>query len=223
MMFLLPSTPAHADSVRDAQWQLPFLHAADAHRISQGEGVTVAVIDTGVDASHPDLAGNVLPGTDFVTPGGDGTHDGDGHGTDMAGLIAAHGRGEAGTLGIAPKAKILPVRVGQVSGLGEAEVQGIEWAAQHDAKVMCIALAGGDGTRLQQAIDKAFAADVLVVAGVGNRPRDTQVRYPAAYPGVIAAAAVDKDGNHADVSVTGKEVMLAAPGVDVISTNKDGK
>src|SRR5262245_18065559 len=87
-----PVTPARADAVRDAQWHLPFLRVDEAHRISRGDGVVVAVIDTGVVETHPDLAGNVVPGTDLVDIGGDGRRDDDGHGTGMAGLIAAHGR-----------------------------------------------------------------------------------------------------------------------------------
>jgi subtilisin family serine protease len=89
---------------------------------------------------------------------------------------------------------------------------------------MCIALGGtGDDSRLQKAVKEAQAADVVVVAAVGNRPQVNQVVYPAAYPGVIAAAAVDKQGNHADVSVTGPQVTLAAPGVDIVSPRLNGK
>ncbi len=89
------------------QWHLDFLRAAEAHAISQGEGVTVAVIDTGVDASHPDLAGSVVPGFNPDGVGApDGRSDTNGHGTAMAGLIAGHGT----CRGIAPKAKIMPIR-----------------------------------------------------------------------------------------------------------------
>ena len=101
---MVPSRAGAADPVRDAQWHLDFLHVAEAHGHSQGEGVVVGVVDTGVDASHPDLAGGVLPGF-VVGPPGDSLLDIDGHGTAMAGLIMAHGR----ALGIAPKAKVLPV------------------------------------------------------------------------------------------------------------------
>jgi type VII secretion-associated serine protease mycosin len=224
---LLPSTPAYADNVRDAQWHLGFLNIAEAQRLgNDGAGVTVAVIDSGVDAAHPDLAGNITAGTDFTKPGGDGRLDIDGHGTAMAGLIAAHGHGNAvGALGIAPKAQILPVRVLDIAtAIGKRDVDGITWATQHGAKVMCIALSGLAGSKqMEQAVAQALAADVVVVAGVGNRPTAAQVGYPALYPGVIAAAAVDQQGNHADVSVTGPQVTLAAPGVDIVSTRPNNK
>jgi type VII secretion-associated serine protease mycosin len=225
---LLPSTPAHADNIRDAQWHLGFLHVPEAQRLgNDGAGVTVAVVDTGVDATHPDLAGNVQPGTDFVDPGGDGHLDNDGHGTSMAGIISGHGHGNnAGVLGIAPKAQILPVRVMAGShGFGASkESRGIAWAAQHGVKVMCLAFAGdADDPELKQAVAEALAADVVVVAGAGNRPESSHVGYPAAYPGVVAAAGVDQQGNHADVSVTGPEITLAAPAVDIASTQPNNK
>src|SRR5262249_48452583 len=111
-----PTSSVWADGIRDQQWHLGFLRVAEAHRYSQGAGVVVAVVDTGVDATHPDLTGSILPGAD-VRPGasGNGQTDTDGHGTAMAGLIVAHGHGpgnSAGVLGLAPQAKVLPVRQG---------------------------------------------------------------------------------------------------------------
>src|SRR5262249_38709902 len=113
---VVPVGPVWADGVRDQEWHLGFLRVAEAHRYSQGAGVIVAVVDTGVDATHPDLTGSILPGAD-VRPGasGNGQTDTDSHGTSMAGLIVAHGHGpgnSAGVLGIAPQAKVLPVRDG---------------------------------------------------------------------------------------------------------------
>ncbi|MFC7482249.1 S8 family serine peptidase [Luedemannella flava] len=100
-------TPAWADAVRDGQWYVDFLQLRQAHQITKGKGVIVAVVDTGV-GQHPDLSGNVLPGQDMI--GGfsapDGRYDMDGHGTAMAGLVGAHGR----VLGVAPEATILPLR-----------------------------------------------------------------------------------------------------------------
>ncbi|MEV0505680.1 S8 family serine peptidase, partial [Streptomyces spectabilis] len=113
---LLPATPARADDgIRAQQWALDAMGTSQAWRTTKGEGVTVAVLDTGVDASHPDLKGSVLPGKDMV---GFGARRGDRtwarHGTAMAGIVAGHGHGEGrgdGVLGIAPGARILPVRV----------------------------------------------------------------------------------------------------------------
>jgi type VII secretion-associated serine protease mycosin len=215
-----------ADSVRDAQWHLKFLNVAEAHRYSQGAGVVVAVVDSGVDASSPDLAGNVAAGTEtFVgNNGGNGWTDTDGHGTTMAGLVAAHGHGAAGTdgaLGIAPKATILPVRDGTVRE-AIAVGSGVAWATEHGARVISISSGGDNRDRgTQEAVEEAIAHDVVVVASVGNTPGAAQVEYPAAYPGVVAVAGVDRNGNHAAVSVTGPEVVLSAPAVDIVSTALD--
>jgi type VII secretion-associated serine protease mycosin len=218
---LLPGAPAGADATRDLQWHLRFLKVTDAHRLSQGAGVTVAVIDTGVDARHPDLTRNVLTGMDFYNPG-DGRRDEDGHGTEMAALIAAHGRGGSGVLGVAPQAKILPVRVGASEfAFLDRHAQGIRWAVERGAKVICVAIGGGDSAELRAAIQAAIAADVVVVAGAGNLPRARRVEFPAATPGVVAAAGVDQAGNHASVSVTGPELVLAAPAVKVVSADID--
>src|SRR5690554_338269 len=131
---------AWADQVRQAQWYLRFLEIDRVHKITQGEGVTVAVIDTGVDADHPDLAGAVRPGADFAirkaTPP-DGRVDKDGHGTAMAGLIAGRGRGGQGILGIAPKATILPIRDADFLDSHTAWTHNaIKWAVDHGADVI---------------------------------------------------------------------------------------
>jgi len=212
---------ALADSTRDAQWHLRFLDVATAHRYSQGSGVVVAVVDTGVDASHPDLAGNVLAGTEtFVgSNGGNGWTDVDGHGTRMAGDIAAHGHGGGngdGALGIAPKATILPVRAGTIGVTAIAP--GIRWATDRGARVISVS-AGNDADRgIQDSVEYAIAHDVVVVAAVGNAPEVSHIVYPAAYPGVVAVGGVDQGGDHASFSVTGPEVVLSAPGVAIKST-----
>ena len=213
-----PASAAWADSTRDRQWPLAFLKVAEAQRYSQGAGVIVAVIDSGVDASHPDLAGSVLSGID-AQPGasGNGWTDTDGHGTGMAGLIVAHGHGPGGSLGvvgIAPQAKILPVKDGASAGTAVAD--GIAWATNHGAKVISISEGSADDDpRERAAVEQAIARDIVVVAGAGNLPGQG-VDYPAAYPGVVAVAGVDQHGNHAEVSLTGPQVVLSAPAVDVI-------
>jgi len=213
-LLLLVARPCFAaDAISEGQWYHQFLKTAEAHRLTQGAGVTVAVLDTGVDASHPDLAGSILPGTDLTAAQGDGRTDLHGHGTGMAGLIAAHGRVQ----GIAPAAKILPVRVAVVDdGRSFRFAVGVRWAVAQGARVISISFGGGGDDILErQEIEAAIAADVVVVAGVGNRPRDSSVIFPASTAGVVAVGAVDKSGETADLSVRGQEVVIAAPGVGI--------
>ena len=177
----------------------------------------VGVIDTGINPNQPELSGNVLAGYDHL--GLKGWSDDDGHGTRMATLIAGHGTSITdGVLGIAPKAKILPVKVG-VAGkdIDSANVtQGINWAVDQGAKIISISLAGGEDAFEDKAIQKALATDVVVVAGVGNYPPAMRVQFPAAYPGVVAVGGIDENGNHAEISVTGPEVLISAPAVDIV-------
>jgi type VII secretion-associated serine protease mycosin len=222
----LPAPAARADDVREAQWHLGFLNITTVHQITKGAGITVAVVDSGVDP-HPDLLRNLLPGT-VVDPTaiGDGRSDRIGHGTAMAGLIAAHGRGTGnGALGIAPEAKIVPIidNADQEVGSSENTAAGIEWATTHGADIINVSSAGGPSPRLRAAVEAALAADIVIVAGVGNRPGALAVQFPAFYAGVIAVGATDRNGQHAAISVTGRGVVIAAPGVEIQTTRQRGQ
>ncbi|GID95978.1 S8 family serine peptidase [Amorphoplanes digitatis] len=191
----------------------------EAHRSTKGAGITVAVIDSGVWAAHPDLKGAVLPGFDVLGKG-DGRDDLEGHGTQMAGVIAGRGRsGGNGVLGIAPAAKILPV---SPAGSPLVVSKAIDWAVEHGATVinMSFLTVGSDG--LAVAIKKAAEADVVLVAGAGNgHEADADSVYPAAYPEVIAVGATDRAGKHASFSREGPQLDLSAPGADVVVANGD--
>ncbi|MGX1547015.1 type VII secretion-associated serine protease mycosin [Streptomyces adustus] len=238
---LAPTVPAHADGIRAQQWALDAMHTQQAWRTTKGKGITVAVLDTGVEDDHPDLDGNVLAGTDLV---GFGAKPGDDswarHGTAMAGIIAGHGHGagnDAGVMGIAPEAKILPVRViledddpsraKARTTRGNALAEGIRWAADHGADVINLSL-GDDSSSAHpepgedEAIQYALKKGAVVVASAGNGgEKGDHISYPAAYPGVIAATAVDRYGTRASFSTRRWYATVSAPGVDVVIAAPD--
>ncbi|MEU9155313.1 type VII secretion-associated serine protease mycosin [Streptomyces sp. NPDC048417] len=240
---LLPSTTAYADGIRAQQWGLSALHLDEAWGTTKGKGVTVAVLDTGVEADHPDLVGNVLTAKDMI---GFGAKPGERtwarHGTAMAGIIAGHGHGtgnDDGVMGVAPEAKILPVRVILEDGdsargkarstRGNALAEGIRWAADHGADVINLSL-GDDSDSAHpepsedEAIQYALKKDVVVVASAGNGgDKGDHISYPAAYPGVIAATAVDKFGTRAAFSTRRWYATVSAPGVDIVIADPDHK
>ncbi|MFF7320283.1 type VII secretion-associated serine protease mycosin [Streptomyces albogriseolus] len=242
-LVLIPATPAYADGIRDRQWALDALHTDQVWPTTRGAGVTVAVLDTGVEADHPDLDGNVLEGKDLV---GFGAREGDEawarHGTAMAGIIAGHGHGPGngdGVRGVAPEARILPVRViledkdparaKARSTRGNALAEGIRWAADHGADVINLSL-GDDSASAHpeqgedEAIQYALRKGVVVVASAGNGgEKGDRISYPAAYPGVIAATAVDRYGTRAPFSTRRWYATVSAPGVDVIIADPDHK
>ncbi|WP_405101331.1 type VII secretion-associated serine protease mycosin [Micromonospora sp. NBC_01412] len=223
-------TPARADQVRDEQWQLDELRASIAWRTSTGRGVTVAVIDSGVDGSHPDLAGQVLPGIDLVDDGD--TDDGPdpvGHGTTVAGLIAGRDDDKRGAVGLAPDAKILPVRVlDDENRYDDALIvaKGVRWAVDNGARVINLSLGGsGDSPALAAALDYAFARDVVVVACTGNlaASSDTKVWYPAREPGVIAVAGLERASDNLwSGSITGPATILTAPATGLVGARPGG-
>ncbi|WP_372471650.1 S8 family serine peptidase [Micromonospora trifolii] len=224
-----PSLPPDVgpNRVRSDQWHLATLNSGEANEISQGEGVTVAVPDTGV-YPHPDLRANLLRGVDLTNEGGsnDGQSDRNSHGTGMAGLIAAHGQeGSRGARGIAPKAKVLPIISSTADNQSSPDNLGraIDYAVSSGAGVISISSAGGSSPALRRAIRGAILANVVVVAAAGNRPADTEVGYPASEDGVLAVGGIDKSGTHAAVSVSGPEIDVVAPAVDIYSTSIDGK
>ncbi|MEV6630024.1 type VII secretion-associated serine protease mycosin [Actinoplanes sp. NPDC051470] len=231
----LPATVAQAaprpiteDSIRAQQWHLRTLNVAGAWNWSQGAGVTVAVIDSGVDSKHVDLQGQVLPGLDLVDTKGDGDTDLVGHGTTVSALIAGKDD-DAGVVGIAPKAKILPVRVlDQENRYDDALIvaKGVRWAVDHGARVINLSLGGsGSSAALAAAIDYAFAKDVVVVACTGNASASssTGVWYPAREPGVLAVAGMERSG---DVlwsgSITGAETVVTAPATKLVGAGRGG-
>ncbi|MBN2488807.1 MAG: S8 family serine peptidase [Methanosarcinaceae archaeon] len=192
-----------------------------------GAGVNVAIIDTGIDYNHPDLAGNYKGGIDFVN-NDDEPMDDAGHGTHCAGIIAAEDN-DAGVVGVAPEANLYAVKVLDASGSGLMSdvVAGIQWAAGKDIDVISMSLGGPSSDSLKAACDSAYDKGIVVIAAAGNSgaPRGrstTTVDYPGAYDSVIAVSATDSSDVIAYFSSRGPEVEIAAPGVNIYSTYLDG-
>jgi serine protease len=216
-----------SDPGRSQQWGLDRLDADSAWDVTAGGGVVVAVVDSGVDGGHPDLAGRLTTaGYDFVTGGGDGRVDENNHGTHVAGVIAAVRGNSVGVAGLAPRARIMPIRVldAQGSGWSSDIARGITYAVDHGAEVINLSLGGPHQDSVTaSAVEYALSKGVTVVAAAGNeRKNGSPTTYPAAYPGVVAVASIDKGDGSSPFSNTGAYVDLAAPGGRILSTVVDG-
>jgi type VII secretion-associated serine protease mycosin len=241
-----PSTPALADQVRQAQmWVLGMLNAQQAWSVSQGAGVTVAVIDSGVNKNVSDLAGSVTEGPDLTGVNTSPNNpDWGQHGTWMASLIAGHGHdgGGDGILGTAPRAKILSIRVitdpndpnyhkyqRESSARSQQDLaKAITDAVRDGAGVISMSIGyGGPSLPVRQALQDAYDHNVIVLASSGNSGKASRPRapysFPADYPGVIGVAAVGQNGAPASFSSDNLSVQVAAPGVNVPAQGRDGQ
>lgn len=206
----------------ERQWNLRTLRLPAAWDLATGSpAIIVAVVDTGVDLGHPDLAGNIASGGwDFVN-GDDNPQDDHGHGTHVAGIVAAVTNNALGVAGVAWQARILPVKVLDRDGDGTSSdvASGIRWAADAGASIISLSLGGPASRTLADAVAYAQQRGALVVAAGGNEYQEgNPTTYPAAYPGVIGVAATDRFDQRAFFSNTGPYIDLAAPGVDIFST-----
>jgi serine protease len=214
--------PTGSDPYRAQQWDFAKMNVASAWTKSTGSGVTVAVIDTGVDANHPDLRANVLSGYDAIANRAGTSSDGNGHGTHVAGTIAAVTGNNVGVSAVAPDTRILPVKVLNDKGAGVMSdtAEGIVWAADHGAQVINMSLGSTSKvTAVSNAIAYARSKGVTVVAAAGNeRAKGSPISYPGADEGVIAVAATDSSDRVASYSNAGGYVDVAAPGSNILST-----
>jgi membrane-anchored mycosin MYCP len=234
--------PSPSGVISQEPWNQAWFDAPDKiWPFSTGAGTTVAVIDTGVDASHPQLLGKVLPGFDFVRNVPQGDIDCVPHGTAEAGVIAATRLPGVGSYGLAPDAKILPLRVSEHEVVDDKSqpvdtgklAAAITYAADHSADVIdCAVVSYRDDPRVAAAVRHALDKGVVVVAMVGdahNADRDgigpTRVPppEPASYPGVIGVGAVDSDGSRVSTSQIGDYVDLVAPGSQVVASATGGQ
>ncbi len=215
---------ASNDPYRKYQWALDLFNAESRWKTSKGAGVVVAVVDTGVSGAHQDLDNRVLAGRDFIDPG-TSAKDENGHGTHVAGIIAANAYNRLGIAGFAYKAKILPVRVLDETGAGDnaGVANGIIWAAQKGADVINLSLGSTQSdSAIQSAVAYAQSRNAVVIAAAGNAGcgllLGAPTSYPAAYPGVLGVGAISRDRVVARYSSCGSWVDVVAPGSAIVST-----
>ncbi|MBW3652867.1 MAG: S8 family serine peptidase [Actinobacteria bacterium] len=215
-----PAAPAAQDPLRSQQWSLDAINADAAHSISTGTGAVVAVIDSGVQSSHPDLAGSVIHGPDLVD-GDQVPNDEHGHGTNVAGIIGAHADNGIGIKGAAPGAKLLAIRVLDANSAGDTDqaAAGIDAATARGAQVINLSLSGGPNvvtqvlpsSSLVQAIDRAARAGVVVVAAAGNDSVPLCAQ-PLLATKIICVGALSRSQTRASYSNYAVRVDMVAPG-----------
>ncbi len=217
---LQPNDPLYAN-----QYALQHLNAPAAWQVTQGNpDIVVAVVDTGVDANHPDLKGKLVQGYDFVD---DDTTPEDtlGHGTFVASLIAASGNDKNGIIGLAPGVKIMPLKVLGRNGAGDSLkiALAIRYAADNGAKVINLSLGGPNASRaIRQATDYAIGRGVVVVAAAGNEAQQgNPVEYPASFPDVISVGATGPTDRIASFSNHNTGVNVSAPGVNILGARSE--
>ena len=211
-----------ADPLFSLQWGLTKIGAPQAWTVTRGkETVVVAVVDTGVDYTHPDLVGRVDTANDYDFVNGDSdAMDDNGHGTHVSGIIAATADNNIGGAGVAPECKILPVKVLDSKGSGDTigVAAGIRYAADAGAKIINLSLAGPSDATMGDAVAYAQGKGCIVVAAAGNDGSSAGASYPARYANVVGVGATDSSNAHATFSNYGPGVDIAAPGVNVLST-----
>ena len=181
----------------------------------------IAILDTGINSAHEDLAANVVAGTNTINGSSD-VEDTNGHGTHVAGIVAAVGNNAKGVSGVMWKASLMPVRVCDSSCPDDAIASGVHWAADNGARIINLSLGGTANVAvLRDAIAYAIGLGVVVVAAAGNDGAEV-INYPCAYPSVICVAATDLDDKIASFSTRGSWITLAAPGKDILSTVPTG-
>ena len=223
---LLPYERTECLSVLDANqkagWGITAFNLPDAWNYTQGEGVVIAVVDTGCDLDHPDLIDNLVEGVNFVKPGTPPDDD-NCHGTHVTGILVAENNG-IGMVGVCPMAKVMPIKVLNSKGTGNLidVAQGVIWAADHGVDIITMSL--GSPMKIQQvrkAIQYAASKNIVTFVAAGNAGNTKEIFYPANYPETISIGAIDENFNRAKFSNTGRNLDFMAPGVDIFSTVPD--
>lgn len=199
-------------------WEIVKFEIQKYWNYSMGEGVKVAVVDTGCDLEHHDLKDNLLKGYNFIKEGHDPI-DGNSHGTHVAGTIAASNN-NLGMVGVAPKSKIIPVKSLDDSGAGDLKsvAKGIIWAADNDADIITMSLGSPYAAKeIESAINYAVSKKCLIFCAAGNSGPKSDIMFPAKYKNTISIAAIDSNLNRTDFSCSGESLDFLAPGKDILS------
>jgi subtilisin family serine protease len=198
-------------------WEINKFNIQDQWKVSQGEDVIVAVIDTGCDINHADLKSNVIKGINFVEKGSDPI-DRNGHGTHVSSTIAASNNG-FGMVGVAPKAKIMPVKALDDAGGGDLKnvVDGIVWAADQNVDIITMSLGSpGSASPLEQAINYAASKGCIIFCAAGNSGPSRDIMYPAKYNHTIAIGAIDENLERTNFTCSGDSLDFLAPGHNIM-------
>lgn len=219
-IFRLQQSAAAKSEGDPAQYALAKMRLPEAHQLSVGADVTVAVIDSGIDVTHPELAG-VISGTFDALNNNEGPHP---HGTGIAGVIAAHAR----LMGTAPSSRLLAIRAfgAQKSGAESTSfiiLKSLDYALAKNAQIINMSFAGPHDPAMERGLAAAAAKGIVLIAAAGNAGAKSPPLYPAADRNVIAVSATDQSDKLFAQSNRGSYVAIAAPGVDILSPAPDGK
>jgi subtilisin family serine protease len=216
-LFTLQDGEVKSEGVRNegdaAQYELAKLHLPQAHALAKGDNVLIAVIDSGIDANHPELAGSIADSFDTLEAA-KAPHQ---HGTAVAGLIAAHGK----LMGAAPEARILAVRTFDPAGAAAEGttfniLKGLDWAVANGARIINMSFAGPSDPAIHRALESAHKKGIVLVAAAGNAGATSPPLYPAADPNVIAVTATNADDKLFEQSNRGRHIAISAPGAQIM-------
>jgi major intracellular serine protease len=223
---------AEVEEVAEVPKGVEMIQAPDVWDASKGQEITIAILDTGCDQSHPELKDRIIGGRNFTDDDNGNREifkDYNGHGTHVAGTIAAS-KNHTGVVGVAPEASLLIVKVLDKNGSGQYEwiIDGIQYAIEQKVDIISMSLGGPeDVPELYEAIQKAVANNILVVCAAGNEgdgeDSTDELAYPGSYNEVISVGAINLEGKLSDFSNSNREIDVVAPGEEIVSTYPNGK
>jgi subtilisin len=211
-----------AEAKQKCGWEITAFNLPESWKHCQGEGVKIAILDTGCDLDHPDLVENLIPGINIINTKKP-PEDDNMHGTHVTGILCASNN-EIGMVGVAPKSKVIPVKVLDKNGSGDLSIvsEGIRWAVDNGAEIIGMSLGSPRPTQeLRKSIQYADSKGIPVFCAAGNAGRTREIFYPANYPETIAIGSIDENFDRSAFSNTGDDLDFMAPGANIFSTVPD--